>query len=234
MNQNPADQVDKADRADQVDRADQADRADQVDPADQADLAALSAATEGTPDRLADLHARLARAARDADLLDVAYRTVDSPIGALLLASTRRGLVRVAFDSENHDQVLARLASTVGPRILRASDLLDEPARQLEEYFAGRRRSFDLPLDLALSGGFRRRVQRQLARIAYGDTQTYRQIAELVGSPKAARAVGTACATNPLPLILPCHRVLRSDGSLGGYAGGVDTKTVLLALEHAR
>jgi methylated-DNA-[protein]-cysteine S-methyltransferase len=182
---------------------------------------------------LARLHRELERAAERDGLLDVAYRTVDSPVGTLLLAATPRGLVRVAYDVEGHDRVLEILASQLSPRLLRAPGRLDAAARELEEYFGGRRRSFGLPLDMSLSKGFRRLVQQQLPSIGYGQTRSYRQVAELVGNPRAARAVGTACATNPLPVVVPCHRVLRNDGTPGGYVGGVTAKTTLLNLEAA-
>ncbi|MEV7217992.1 methylated-DNA--[protein]-cysteine S-methyltransferase [Kitasatospora cineracea] len=179
------------------------------------------------------LHRRLEADADDAGLVDVAYTTVDSPVGPLLLAATPKGLVRVAYASEDHDRVLDTLGHKLSPRVLRAPRRLDAAARELDEYFTRRRRTFDLPLDLSLSKGFRQTVQRHLPEIAYGHTRSYRQVAELVGNPKAVRAVGTACATNPLPVVVPCHRVLRTDGTLGGYIGGLDAKTALLALESA-
>jgi methylated-DNA-[protein]-cysteine S-methyltransferase len=179
------------------------------------------------------LHARLAAQAADADLLDVAYRTVPSPVGDLLLAATPAGLVRVAFDVQDHEAVLASLAGEVSPRVLRAPARLDDAARELDEYFAGRRRAFDLPLDLRLARGFRRAVLGALPSIAYGTTASYSAVAALAGSPAAVRAVGTACARNPLPLVIPCHRVVRADGTPGRYAGGVPTKRTLLALEAA-
>ena len=182
--------------------------------------------------RLAGLHARLAARAEQEGLLEVAYRTVDSPVGPLLLAATPQGLVRIAYEREGFDTVLETLAARIGPRVLAAPRPLDAAAAELEEYFAGDRRAFDLPLDHALSSGFRAVVQRALPRIDYGRTRTYQEVAELVGNPRAVRAVGTACATNPLPLVVPCHRVLRSDGSLGGYLGGAEAKTLLLALER--
>ena len=181
---------------------------------------------------LAGLRARLVQQADDAGLVEVAYRTLDTPLGPLLLAATAQGLVRVAFEREDFDAVLAALASRVSPRVLEAPRRLDEAAVELEEYFTGTRRSFDLPLDRALSTGFREKVQRVLPRIDYGSTRSYKEIAELVGSPRAVRAVGTACATNPLPIVVPCHRVLRTDGALGGYVGGLDAKTALLTLER--
>jgi methylated-DNA-[protein]-cysteine S-methyltransferase len=190
-------------------------------------------ATPADADALARLHRRLEQAAEDEGLLDVAYRTVDSPVGPLLLAATPRGLVRVAYAVEGHDQVLDTLASRLSPRVLHAPKRLDAVARELEEYFGGRRRSFDLPLDLSLSKGFRLLVQQHLSSIGYAQTRSYKQVAELVGNPKAVRAVGTACATNPLPVVLPCHRVLRADGTTGGYAGGPAAKTTLLNLEAA-
>ncbi len=180
---------------------------------------------------LSRLHGHLERAAAAEHLLDVAYRTVDSPVGTLLLAATPRGLVRVAYDAEGHDRVLDALASRVSPRVLRAPGRLDAAAREIEEYFGGRRRGFDLPLDLSLSKGFRLLVQQHLPSIGYGQTRSYQQVAELAGSPRAVRAVGTACATNPLPIVLPCHRVLRSDGTQGGYIGGAAAKAALLTLE---
>ena len=181
---------------------------------------------------LTRLHDTLAAGA--GDLLEVAYTVVDSPIGPLLLAATARGLVRVGFDVEGHDSVLESLATRLSPRILRAPARLDAPARALGEYFEGRRHSFDLDLDFTLSSGFRRTVQEWLPHIGYGQTRSYRELAEAVGRPTAVRAVGTACATNPLPVVVPCHRVLRSDGSLGGYLGGLDAKRLLLDLEHPR
>jgi methylated-DNA-[protein]-cysteine S-methyltransferase len=189
--------------------------------------------TPAEPGALARLHRQLEQAAEREGLLDVAYRTVDSPVGPLLLAATPRGLVRVAYDVEDHDRVLEILATRLSPRVLRAPGRLDAAARELGEYFAGRRRDFDLPLDLSLSRGFRLLVQRHLPSIGYGQTRSYQQVAELVGHPKAVRAVGTACATNPLPVVVPCHRVLRSDGTPGRYVAGPAAKTTLLNLEAA-
>jgi methylated-DNA-[protein]-cysteine S-methyltransferase len=198
------------------------------------DLFTTPAFTSGDDNAaLERLHRGLERAAAAEGLLDVAYRTVDSPVGTLLLATTPRGLVRVAYDSEGHDRVLEALASRISPRVLRAPGRLDAAARELDEYFGGQRRAFDLPLDLSLSAGFRLLVQQQLPSIGYGQTRSYRQVAELAGSPRAVRAVGTACATNPLPIVLPCHRVLRSDGTQGGYVGGAAAKTTLLTMEAA-
>lgn len=182
---------------------------------------------------LARLHSRLEHAAREAGILDVAYRTIDTPIGVLLLAATEQGLVRVAFEREGFDDVLQQLAERTSSRILHSPARLDDAARQFHEYFGGSRREFDLRLDHRLSAGFRQAVQLSLPRIGYGQTLTYKRVAELVGRPNAVRAVGSACATNPLPVVLPCHRVLRSDGSLGGYLGGLAAKSALLELERA-
>jgi methylated-DNA-[protein]-cysteine S-methyltransferase len=194
-------------------------------------LSALSAVDADAVERL---HDRLATAARDAGLLDVAYRTVDSPVGPLLLAATDAGLVRVAFATEDHERVLADLAARISPRVLRAPARLDAAARELDDYFSGRRRVFDLPLDLRLARGFRRSVLTHLPDIGYGTTASYAVLAAAAGSPRAVRAVGTACATNPLPVVVPCHRVVRSDGALGQYVGGVEAKHSLLVLEGAR
>jgi methylated-DNA-[protein]-cysteine S-methyltransferase len=183
------------------------------------------------PVLLEQLHDRLTAAAEAAALLDVAYRTVDSPWGSLLLAATRQGLVRLAFAREDHDAVLAWLADRVSPRVLRAPARLDPVARQLAEYFAGRRRAFALDVDLRLATGYRRRVLDHLRGVSFGRTESYAEVARATDNPRAVRAVGSACATNPVPVVVPCHRVLRSDGSLGGYVGGLDVKSGLLALE---
>ena len=182
---------------------------------------------------LGRLHARLEDTARRRAVLDLAYSTVDTPVGVLLLVRSERGLVRVAYDVEDHERVLQELSDRLSPRVLMAPEQLSEAAQQVEEYFDHRRTEFDLPLDFSLSRGFRRDVQRQLAGIGYGHTRSYTEVAALVGSPRAVRAVGSACATNPLPVVVPCHRVLRSDGSLGGYIGGLAAKTALLELERA-
>lgn len=183
------------------------------------------------PGALSRLHAALAERASREGLLDVAYRIVETPVGRLLLAATERGLVRVAYEREGHEAVLATLAERLSPRVLESPERLGEAARQVEEYFSGRRTAFDLPLDLSLSNGFRRTVIQHLKDIGFGHTESYAEVARAVGNPRAVRAVGTACATNPLPVVVPCHRVLRSDGSLGGYIGGLEAKTSLLRLE---
>jgi methylated-DNA-[protein]-cysteine S-methyltransferase len=181
----------------------------------------------------ARLQARLAAAAERDGLLDVAYREVATPVGSLLLAATDQGLIRVAYEVQDFDHVLALLADAVSPRVLRAPARLDPVARQLDEYFGGQRRRFDVPLDFRLAHGFRRSVLAHLPDIGYGHTESYAQVATAAGSPHAVRAVGTACALNPLPVVVPCHRVIRSDGSLGQYAGGTAAKEALLQLEGA-
>jgi methylated-DNA-[protein]-cysteine S-methyltransferase len=186
-------------------------------------------------DRLERLHARLERAAHANNLLDIAYRTVDSTVGPLLLAATTRGLLRVAFANEGHDRVLQHLSNSISPRMLESPIRLDPIVRQLDEYFTNQRDSFNIPLDWSLSTGFRRKVLKRLAtKIAYGSTVSYAALARLSGSPKAVRAVGTACATNPVPIVVPCHRVIRSDGTFGAYRGGPAAKRALLGLEQYR
>jgi methylated-DNA-[protein]-cysteine S-methyltransferase len=193
----------------------------------------LSRAFPADPAELSRLHGELAAAAQRDGVLDVAYRVVDSPVGPLLLAATEQGLVRVAYAREDHDVVLQALADRVSPRILRDPARLETAARELGEYFDGRRQGFDLTLDWRLTSGFRGTVLRRLPDIGYGRTASYAAVAQQAGSPRAVRAVGTACATNPLPVVVPCHRVVRSDGSLGGYLGGAEAKRALLDLEAA-
>jgi methylated-DNA-[protein]-cysteine S-methyltransferase len=194
--------------------------------------AELAQAFPDTPDRLAVLHERLAAAADSGGLLDVAYRTVDSPVGPLLLAGTEQGLVRIAFAGEGHDAVLQALADKISPRVLHAPARLDAAARELAEYFAGQRRGFDLPLDWRLAAGFRRTVLSHLPEIGYGRTASYAAVARLAGNPRAIRAAATACATNPLPVVVPCHRVVLADGRIGNYRGGPEAKRTLLTLEE--
>jgi len=182
---------------------------------------------------LTRLHRQLEHDADTADMLDVAYRTVDTPVGTLLLAATTAGLVRVAYDVEGHDAVLAGLADRISPRVLRAPARLDSAARQIDEYFAKRRTVFDVPVDLRLAEGFRRNVIEHLRDIGYGRRESYAAVAAAIGNPRAVRAVGTACAHNPLPVVIPCHRVVRSDGSTGQYVGGPLAKSTLLDLEAA-
>jgi methylated-DNA-[protein]-cysteine S-methyltransferase len=174
----------------------------------------------------------LIRAADGAGLIDVAYATTDSPVGTLLLAATAEGLVRLAYvEDEQPDAVLEELAARVSPRVLAAPERLDEPRRELEQYFAGLRRGFEMPLDWRLVGRFGRQVLRATAAIPYGSVSSYAEVAVAAGSPRGARATGNALGANPLPIVLPCHRVLRSGGALGGYTGGLDKKRTLLALE---
>lgn len=171
-----------------------------------------------------------ARAAREG-LLDVAYTTTDSPFGRLLLAKTQRGLVRVGLPNQDTDLLLADLSARVSPRVLEAPAELDEVRRELDLYFAGKLDSFDLPLDWRLSSGFRQRVLRAIDRIPYGQTRTYTEMARKAGNERAVRAAGSACGSNPIPLVVPCHRVLRTGGALGGYGGGLPMKQSLLELE---
>jgi methylated-DNA-[protein]-cysteine S-methyltransferase len=184
-----------------------------------------------TTDELPDLTA----AAAAAGLLDVAYATLDSPLGKLLLATTPEGLVRIAYvEYYDQDAVLEQLAQRVSPRVLAAPRKLDEPRRELDEYFAGTRREFEVPLDWRLTRGFGRRVLEATARIPYGVTGTYKQMAAEAGNAKASRAAGNALGSNPIPIIVPCHRILHADGGLGGYTGGLDKKRLLLAVESGQ
>ena len=177
----------------------------------------------------------LIAAASAAGLLDVAYATLDSPVGKLLLAVTPRGLVRLAYleGGEDEADVLEQLATKVSPRVLAAPARLDDPRRELDQYFTGRRRDFDLPLDWQLTRGFARRVLEATSRIPYGSTTTYKSVAAEAGNERAFRAAGNALGSNPIPIIVPCHRILHSGGGLGGYTGGLDRKRVLLAVEGA-
>jgi methylated-DNA-[protein]-cysteine S-methyltransferase len=193
----------------------------------------LERAFAGDRGDLERLRARLAAAAEREGILDVAYRTVDSPVGPLLLAATEAGLVRVAYASEGHDAVLQALADRISPRVINFPARLEAATRELGEYFTGRRRRFGLPLDWRLSAGFRRAVLGHLTEIGYGQTASYAAVAALAGNPKAIRAAATACATNPLPVVVPCHRVVYSDGRIGNYLGGPDAKRTLLTLESA-
>jgi methylated-DNA-[protein]-cysteine S-methyltransferase len=174
---------------------------------------------------------RLVKRASEEDLLDVAYTTTDSPFGPLLLATTPKGLVRVGLPNQDADELLVDLATRVSPRVLEAPAQLDETRRELDLYFEGKLAEFDLPLDWRLSKDFRRKVLRAIARIPYGQTRSYTQMATSAGNVRAVRAAGTACGTNPIPVVVPCHRVLRSGGALGGYGGGLPMKEALLRLE---
>ena len=181
----------------------------------------------------ASLEHLTARAAAEG-LLDVAYTTVDSPFGPLLLATTRRGLVRVSLPGYDPGETLEDLAARVSPRVLEAPAQLEQVRRELDLYFEGKLRDFDLPLDWRLSKGFRLRALRAIDRIPYGKTRSYTQIATSAGNERAVRAAGTACGSNPIPIVVPCHRVLRSGGGLGGYGGGLPMKEALLAMEGVR
>jgi methylated-DNA-[protein]-cysteine S-methyltransferase len=177
---------------------------------------------------------RLAERAASDGLLDVAYATADSPIGTVVVAATPRGLVRLSLPGERLDDVLGELAARLSPRILEHPARLDEARRELEQYFEGRRHDFELPLDWTLSSpGFRRKVLRATARIPYGETATYAEMAVAAGSPNAYRAAGSALGSNPIPLVVPCHRVLQSGGKIGNYGGGPAMKEFLLRLEGA-
>ena len=192
--------------------------------------------TDGDLDRA--VQGVLARAERDG-LIDVAYATVDSPYGELLVARTDRGVVRLALPTHrgsqrSRDEILEELATVVSPRVLESPKRLDEERRELEEYFEGRRQEFDLPVDWSLtSPGFRSRALQAVARIPYGKTRTYAEVAKSAGNPRAFRAAGTACGSNPVPLIVPCHRVVQSGGGIGNYGGGPEMKRGLLGLEGA-
>jgi methylated-DNA-[protein]-cysteine S-methyltransferase len=175
----------------------------------------------------------LPAAAAAANLLDVAFATTDSPLGRLLVAVTRHGLARVAFAEEDPQEVLERLARELSPRILESAKATDEIRRELDEYFARRRTAFDVPVDRRLIHGIARDVLRATARIPFGGVATYGEVARQIGRPRAARAVGNALGSNPIPIVIPCHRVLRAGGEIGGYGGGPRRKTSLLRLEGA-
>jgi methylated-DNA-[protein]-cysteine S-methyltransferase len=176
---------------------------------------------------------RVSERAAAEGLADVSYAPVDSPFGPLLAAVTRRGLVRLAFPEEDIDSTLEGLARRLSPRIVETPARLDPVRRELDEYFGGRRHEFDLQLDWALVGAFGRRVLRVTSEIPYGGVQSYSEVASDAGSPRGSRAAGNALGSNPIPIVIPCHRVLRSGGALGGYGGGVERKRWLLELEGA-
>jgi len=178
---------------------------------------------------------RLAVRAESEGLIDVAVERHESPLGELLVAATDAGIVRLGLPGDGEDEVLAELAERISPRVLIAPrETVTDARHQLDEYFDRRRRDFELALDWRLTNGFRREVLRATARIPYGSTGTYSTVAAEAGSPAAVRAAGTALATNPVPIVVPCHRVLRSDGALGNYRGGPEVKERLLELEGAR
>ena len=170
------------------------------------------------------------QAAAEAGLVDVSFDVADSPVGPLLLAVTEAGLCRISFDPEPERET-EELARTFGVRVLRGPREVDRVRRELEEYFEGRRHTFDLPLDLRGRSGFSREILDRLARVPYGEITTYKSLAVEAGNPRAARAVGTIMNRNPIPIVLPCHRVVGSNGSLVGYGGGLDRKRLLLDLE---
>jgi methylated-DNA-[protein]-cysteine S-methyltransferase len=187
---------------------------------------------EGDP--AAEAARRLAERAAAENLADVVYTPADSPFGELLLAGTKRGIVRLAFPEEDVDSVLERISRRLSPRIVEAPGRLDRARRELDEYFAGRRRGFDVEIDWSLVGGpFGRKVLRVASEIPYGGVLSYREVASDAGSPRGSRAAGNALGSNPVPIIVPCHRVLHSGGGLGGYGGGLDRKRWLLELEGA-
>lgn len=201
------------------------------DPIADADLgAAARAATAGDVD-LGALSAAVADRAAAAGILDLAYARVDSPLGQLLAVATPVGLVHLGYPNRPLDEQLGALAARISPRIVESPRRLDEVRRELDEYFAGHRRRFELALDWQLTSGFVRRVLEQTARIPFGETRTYGEMATSAGSPRAFRAAGSALGANPIPIVVPCHRVLRAGGGLGGYGGGLDVKRELLALE---
>lgn len=175
----------------------------------------------------------LAARAQEDGLLDVVYASVDAPIGVLEVAATPQGVVRVAFGSESLDDVLQELADTVSPRVIESPARLDSVRRELDEYFTGDRREFTTPIDWRLSHGFLLRAREACLAIPFGEVRTYSELAEAAGSPRAIRAAGNAMARNPIPIIVPCHRVLRTGGGLGGYGGGIETKRWLLGLERS-
>jgi methylated-DNA-[protein]-cysteine S-methyltransferase len=207
--------------------------ADLPDGGDAALEAVLRRSAAALPhDASPELDRLLAERAAEEQLLDVAYATIDSPLGPITLAATPRGLVTVAYEDPRTDTgVLEELARKVSPRVLEAPARLDAARRELDEYFEGRRTDFDLPLDWALTRGFTSKVLQATARIAFGATSTYAEVATEAGSPRAVRAAGNALGANPLPVVVPCHRVLRTGGAIGGYTGGLERKEYLLRLE---
>ena len=195
------------------------------------ELKALRAADEEDASRRAAEGFRT-RAHRDG-LVDVGFAELDSPFGRLLVAATRRGLVRLAYPNERPDAVLEELAATISPRVLEAPAMLDEVRRELDEYFEQGRRRFEVPVDYSLTRGFTAKVLRATARIPFGSVATYRDVAGRAGNPRAYRAAGNALGSNPIPIVVPCHRVVQTGGGLGGYTGGLERKEFLLRLEGA-
>ncbi len=191
----------------------------------------LKGLVSGMEDRSDELAASLEEVARARGLVDVAYSFVDSPFGELLVAITKQGLVRVEYPNHDFDEALEELAAKVSPRVLESPRSTEPVRRQLEEYFAGARRSFTVGVDLSLVRGFTRKVLEQTARIPFGAVSTYREVATGAGNPRAVRAAGNALGSNPIPIVVPCHRVVRTGGGLGGYTGGLERKVKLLQLE---
>jgi methylated-DNA-[protein]-cysteine S-methyltransferase len=201
---------------------------------DMSDLEAELRSPPADTGTIATMKSRLIESAGTEGLIDIAFTAVESPIGSLVAAGTHRGLVRLSFDSENPDDVLEELATRISPRILEAPARLDDVRRELDEYFEGRRSHFEIPIDWKLSSGdFARKVLRAARRIPFGSVSTYTDMARRAGSPRAARAAGNALGSNPIPIVVPCHRVVHSGGGLGGYGGGLDKKRFLLTLEGA-
>ncbi|HEV2980460.1 MAG TPA: methylated-DNA--[protein]-cysteine S-methyltransferase [Solirubrobacteraceae bacterium] len=187
----------------------------------------------GIREQAASAAGRLAQRIADEGLADVSYTSTDSPFGTLLLAATKRGLVRLAFPEESLDGMLEGLARRISPRIVEARAPFDDVRRELDEYFSATRRSFELALDRRLMAPFAQRVLRVTSQIPYGGVLSYAEVAADAGSPRGFRAAGNALGANPIPIVIPCHRVLRSGGSLGGYGGGLPRKRFLLELEGA-
>ena len=167
-------------------------------------------------------------------LIDVAYATLDSPLGPLLALGTERGLLMLSYADEAVDAKLARVAERISPRIVEAPGRLDAARRELDEYFSGTRRRFGIPVDWSLISGYARAVLEATSAIPYGGAMSYGEVSAAAGNPRGARATGNALGSNPIPIVIPCHRVLRSTGALGGYTGGLDRKRFLLALEAER
>ncbi|MGI8512359.1 MAG: methylated-DNA--[protein]-cysteine S-methyltransferase [Solirubrobacteraceae bacterium] len=180
-----------------------------------------------------DAAATLAARAEEEGLVDLAYAELDSPLGTLVAAVSPKGLVRLAYEDGRRDAVLEDLAARVSPRVLEAPARLEPLRRELDEYWNGRREHFDVALDLRLTRpGFTRRILTATTQIPFGESSTYLGVAERAGSPRAVRAAGNALGSNPIPIVVPCHRVLRTGGGLGGYTGGLQRKEFLLGLEH--
>lgn len=194
------------------------------------DIVRTLKAKHPAPEALVD---GIKRRAAEEELIDVAYAPLDSPVGPLVVAATPRGLVRISYVFEDPELVVEDLAQRISPRVLEAPERLDEVRRELDQYFERKRTDFDVPIDWSLTKGFTRKVLRATARVPYGATSTYREVATRAGSPRASRAAGNALGSNPIPIVVPCHRILHSGGGMGGYTGGLDKKIFLLTLEGA-